>query len=111
MPGAAALVLADRPADAEALARYVVGIQTDIGLADPVLLATARRIWGQALSALGRFDEAEVPLLEAHEIEADALGEDHMRTQSTVDALVELYGRWGDEAQRTVWEGRRTPSS
>jgi len=100
---AAALVLADRAADAEALARYVAGLQESIGLDDPLLVGSTQRTWGRALTALRRLDEAEDHLLEAHAIQDQALGSAHPHTRSTVEALVELYNTWDRPRDAEAW--------
>jgi len=101
---AAALVLGDKAADAEALARYVVGLEEAIGLDDAVFVGSARRTWGQALTALGRYPEAEEQLLAAYEIQDEELGPGQMHTQSTVRALVKLYEAWNRAGEAATWK-------
>ena len=103
---AAALIMADRAEDAEALARYVVGVEEAIGLDDPVMVASALSTWGRALAAMERFEEAEEQLLAAHELQERELGAEHPRTQRNVQALVELYGAWGRTDEASAWEAR-----
>jgi tetratricopeptide (TPR) repeat protein len=104
---AGALILADEAAEGEALAANVVAVQDSIELTDPVLAGSARRTWGQALTALGRFAEAEEPLLGAYELQAAELGPTHGQTQSSVRALVDLYEQWGRGADADAWRSRR----
>lgn len=103
---AAALRLGGNASAAEAIARSVVAAQDEVGLDDPTLSGSARRIWGTALSDLGRHEEAETALLGAYEIQEPALGAEHQQTQSTVTALVELYERWGRTDDLATWRGR-----
>jgi tetratricopeptide (TPR) repeat protein len=57
---------------------------------------------GACLTELGRFDEAEFALTEAHRILSASIGANHERTRTTLTALVNLYEAWGkpDEAER-----------
>jgi tetratricopeptide (TPR) repeat protein len=104
---AGALILAGEATEGEAIAASIVALQDSIELADPVLVGAARRTWGQALTALSRFEEAEQPLLSAYELQAAELGPTHTQTQSTVRALVDLYEQWGRGADADAWRSRR----
>jgi tetratricopeptide (TPR) repeat protein len=104
---AGALILAGEASDGEALAANVVAVQDSIELTDPVLVGSARRTWGQALTSLGRFAEAEQPLLSAYELQAAELGPTHGQTQSSIGALVDLYEQWGRGADADAWRSRR----
>ena len=104
---AGALILADEALEGEAIAANVVAVQDSIELTDPVMVGSARRTWGQALTALSRFSEAEQPLLSAYELQAAELGPTHRQTQSTVRALVDLYEQWGRVADADAWRSRR----
>jgi non-specific serine/threonine protein kinase/serine/threonine-protein kinase len=61
---------------------------------------------GACLAALERYDEAEAELVEAHEILAAALGEDHDQTRKAVEDLVALYDRWGRSDRAARWSGK-----
>ena len=108
---AGALILADEASEGEALAANVVAIQDSIELTDPVLVGAARRTWGQALTALGRFAEAEQQLLSAYEIQVEGLDATHPQTQSTVRALVSLYEEWGRGADADAWRATTSGAS
>jgi tetratricopeptide (TPR) repeat protein len=55
-----------------------------------------------ALTAQGRFEEAELLLLEAYRDIRKDFTDEHARTQATIRRLANLYERWGkeDEARR-----------
>jgi non-specific serine/threonine protein kinase/serine/threonine-protein kinase len=50
---------------------------------------------GVCLATLGRYDEAEVSLLEAHSISESTLGAYHEKTLDAAQSLVGLYETWG----------------
>ena len=67
------------------------------------------------LVALEEFEEAERHYLESHDILAETLGPEHNRTQTVVQAIIDLYdllhaqrpsAGYADEAER--WRGMRT---
>lgn len=101
-----ALLMADRPAEAEAIAADAATVQRDSGLVDPVLVGSTLRVWGRALSRLGRYQEAEDHLLEAWELQSVELGEDHVHTRSNIPPLVELYEAWGRTDDAAEWRAR-----
>ncbi len=100
---AAALLSGGRAADAEALARHVVESEESIGLTDPVFVGAAKRTWGRALAELGRFEEAEVQLVAAHELQEAELGAEHAHTRRSTQALVDLYESWGRAEEAARW--------
>jgi len=100
---ARALLMGGRARDAEALAREVVAGERAIDLADASMLGNALRTWGRALTALGRFAEAEEPLSDAYAVDEEAWGSAHRRTQATVASLVALYEAWGREGDAARW--------
>jgi serine/threonine protein kinase/tetratricopeptide (TPR) repeat protein len=103
---AAAILLSGRAEEAAALAGEAVQAEREIGLTDAALQGAALVTWGRALTELGRFQEAEAPLLEAYEIQEDALGAEHARTRKAIEALVALYEAWGMEEQAVEWRER-----
>ena len=58
---------------------------------------------GAILTKLGRHDEAETFLLEAHRGLVDSSGSDHVRTLTAAGYLVELYEAWGKPDQAAEW--------
>jgi non-specific serine/threonine protein kinase/serine/threonine-protein kinase len=104
---AAAILLSGRAEEAAALAGEAVQAEREIGLTDAALQGAALGTWGRALTELGRFQEAEAPLLEAYEIQEGALGAEHARTRKAVGALVALYEAWGMEERAAEWRERR----
>jgi len=103
---ARALLAGGRTSEAEALARRVVDGQVSAGVQEPLRRGLAMRVLGQSLTALGRFDEAEPELLEAHDIVEAAVGPEHPQTRAAVDAIVTLYDAWGQPDQAEEWRGR-----
>ena len=77
-------------------------------MTDPVFLGTARRTSGRALTALGRFEEAEERLSEAYELLEPELGAQHRQTRTTADALGDLYEAWGLPEEVAIWRERGT---
>ena len=61
---------------------------------------------GRALSALGRFDEAESQLLEAHGILVAALSSDHEQTTRVVGYIADLYDAWDKPDKATEWRAK-----
>jgi tetratricopeptide (TPR) repeat protein len=66
--------------------------------------------YGRALTKLGRHEEAEQALLEAHGIRLAAHGAEHQRTIKAVNALADLYDAWheaepdkGYDAKAAEW--------
>lgn len=59
--------------------------------------------YGECLTAMGRFDDAEPRLLEAYGVLLNALGTDHERTRKAVERLVALYGAAGREDEAARW--------
>ncbi len=90
--------------------------------------ATARRTWtgtlakwlgsylhhlGAARLGLGRLAESEATLLEAHALLVAGFGDEHPRTQLTVEQLSQLYDTWhraepgkGYDATATEWRAK-----
>ena len=66
---------------------------------------------GSALTALGRFSEAERELLEAERVMREALGTEHQRYREAVEKLIELYDRWGRPMERESWADLLDPPS
>ena len=62
--------------------------------------------YGEALTGLGRYSEAEAELLEAHEILTEVAGAGDDRTQKAVQALVDLYEAWGKPDMAEEWRGK-----
>ncbi|MEM7415600.1 MAG: tetratricopeptide repeat protein [Gemmatimonadota bacterium] len=103
-----ALLGQGRAEAAASMTADIVTIQDEQGLIDPVLVGSTRRVLGRSLTDLGRFDEAEQRLLQAWELQENALGADHVHTQSNVVALIALYDAWGRSAEAAEWRRRST---
>ena len=59
--------------------------------------------YGMCLINLGRFDEAETTLDEAHQILSASLGADHDRTRTAATAMVDLYDAWRKPEPAAKW--------
>jgi len=57
--------------------------------------ARAQSAWGECLVALGRYDQAESTLLNAHEVLVAQVGEKSTAAVDTTRRLVRLYKAWG----------------
>lgn len=62
--------------------------------------------WGECLTDMRRFEQAESALLEGHVVLESTYGGDHEQTQGAAKALADLYDRWGRAADRDTWAGR-----
>ena len=56
-------------------------------------------------AALGRFDEAEALLLQAHRLisQQEGYGPDHPAAKAQVEQLIEVYGAWPKPAELDRW--------
>ena len=61
---------------------------------------------GSVLSKLGRYEQAERSLLEAHGILRDGLGATHRRTIKTIDTLADVYDKWGRPEKAREWRDK-----
>jgi non-specific serine/threonine protein kinase/serine/threonine-protein kinase len=77
---------------------------------DHPVTTNALSLRGQALRQLGRFDEAEEVLLEAHASFERANGPDHGSTQEVVRELVTLYEAWSKPEEAAAWSDRLAAS-
>ncbi|MBL8900234.1 MAG: serine/threonine protein kinase [Planctomycetes bacterium] len=64
---------------------------------------------GRCETNLGRFDEAERTLLEAHAVLEKVLPAGHVRIHGAIRNLVALYEKSGNEAQRAAWAAKLPP--
>ena len=62
--------------------------------------------YGEALTFLKRYDDAEKTLLSAHARLSGSLGETHAKTLQAVEALVKLYETWDKPEQAARWRAR-----
>ncbi len=103
---AAAILLGGDAARAEeGVAGAVEGMRAQ-EMHDAVLYGSALRTWGRALTELERFGEAESVLLEAYELQAEALGSEHRRAQATAESLRDVYSAWGRNDDAELWAER-----
>jgi serine/threonine protein kinase/tetratricopeptide (TPR) repeat protein len=66
---------------------------------------------GTALTALGRYTEAESRLIDGHQILSEVVGDDDKRTREAVTGLVELYERSGQTELRERWARKLAPEA
>ncbi len=76
------------------------------GRFSPMGIASFQRYRGQAFQALGRFEEAETALLEAHELAEATLGADNPQTAILTKLVVALYEEQGKTELAGVWRAR-----
>ncbi len=95
----------DQGRHAEALAQYDLLLERAPGVlpAGHWFVELCRSSSGFCLIKLGRFDEAEARLVEAHAALLASLGADHVRTLLTAARLVELYESWGRPEQAAAF--------
>ena len=67
--------------------------------------ATIRK-YGVCLTALRRYEKAEVSLREAHKILVVAVGAEHGQTLKVIPNLVELYDAWGKPDKAAEWRAK-----
>jgi tetratricopeptide (TPR) repeat protein len=70
---------------------------------DHYFLGIFRGNAGECLTATGDYVRAEPLLLSAEHILRAALGPDHPRTTKAVERIVDLYNRWGRDAEAETW--------
>jgi hypothetical protein len=58
---------------------------------------------GACLTRLGRYEQAQNALLEAHEILVSTVGEENPQTLKAVANLVELYDAWNKPSESERW--------
>ena len=79
----------------------------DEGFVDNLeLRGTIRVRYGEALTGVERFDEAENLLLEGHHLLTERLGNNHRSVRRTTKALTELYDAWGRADDAASWRQR-----
>ncbi len=110
---AAAELARQKPAEAEVLVREGLRIRTrapDIVpsrrrtmLEDDWSLGAAKSLLGGALVALGRYDEAETVLLDAHRDLAALRQSESAAMKGTLAHLVDLYEAWGKHEQAATY--------
>ena len=84
-----------RPDEAETVAKESVEILAGSLPENHWRLAIAKSVWGQALLDLGRFDEAEPLVLEAHPLIETARGKTTASTRESLARVVRLYEQTG----------------
>ena len=103
---AAVLHQLGRFAEAEPLFREVLALDVEHLPAGHWFFGLHRSRFGELLTALERWPEAEAELVAGHEVLATQLGPEHARTQRAVRALVTLYEGVGDPARAAELQAR-----
>jgi hypothetical protein len=67
--------------------------------------------YGECLAGLGRDQEAEVALREAHRLLCESLGAEHERTRQVVGILADLYERLDQPEQAVAWRQKLGPAA
>lgn len=100
-------------AEAHALVLEAMTIHQAALPAEHFGIVEAQRVLGECLTALGRYEEAEVQLLGTQSICERQFGAVHVRTITVTEALVELYAAWheaeagrGHDASAARWRAK-----
>ncbi|MBN2562642.1 MAG: serine/threonine protein kinase [Phycisphaerae bacterium] len=92
------LLMKGQPEDiqrAEGVLREALEIRRNALSGGHWLIATAESLLGGALTAQGRYEDAEALLLRSHPIIRDRRGEEDSRAVAALERIVELYEAWG----------------
>ncbi|MEZ5967031.1 MAG: serine/threonine-protein kinase [Planctomycetota bacterium] len=98
----------DRLAEAEALLREAATRAAPALGPDHFLVGDLKSCWGSVLVKLGRFVEAERPLLEGYAWLERTMGAGKVPTRRAAGELVRLYRQWGKPDEATKWESMAT---
>ena len=98
------LVRAGRPAEGEPLLRNALAATEKAAPADSPELAEYRRQLGEALTALRRYDEAELLLLGSHDVVNRTFDTHHPESRASAAALAALYSAWGKPDQAAKYQ-------
>jgi serine/threonine protein kinase/Tfp pilus assembly protein PilF len=94
------------PAQAERLFREAVSIRQGVFGTEPTSVAEAKGLWGESLLDLGRYSEAEKPLLESYEHIRNSPGANILPRREGAERLAALYERWGRADKAAEWQKR-----
>jgi tetratricopeptide (TPR) repeat protein len=73
---------------------------------DDPAIAKANQLWGTCLTELGRYEEAEVALLEAYNTLSASADSDPQLVRNAADFIIELYEAWGKADAAAEWQAR-----
>jgi hypothetical protein len=93
-------------AAAEPLLRESVDTFCALSYVEPWRVARAQSAWGECLTALGRFAEAEPLLVESYETMLTEMGTAFCETPPALKRIVALYDAWGDPQKAAAWRER-----
>ncbi|MEN8162951.1 MAG: tetratricopeptide repeat protein [Acidobacteriota bacterium] len=94
---------AGRPAQALVNLERAVDLAAGIYPEGHLNLAVMRAKYGECLSRLSRFTEAEAILVPAHTVINAQLGDEHWRTRQAAEMVAELYTGWGKTEEADRW--------
>jgi tetratricopeptide (TPR) repeat protein len=95
-----------RLAEAEALWLEIVQTAERVFTTGYYEVPAFRRHYGQCLTDMARYAEAEKQLLMAYDSELAIRGEAHRKTRAVVGNLVHLYESWGKPDKVAEWRAR-----
>ena len=100
------LLARDRAAEAEPLSRAVAQAAPEMLPPGNWMIGVYEKAYGEVLTRLGRYDEAEARLLASVRILETALGAQHPRTRGGIDAVVDLYAAWSKPQTADEWRAK-----
>ena len=107
---ARAQLLRKEAANAEPLLRKALEIRQRAYPAGNWRIGEAESVLGECFTALGRYEEAEGLLLDAHRLLKDGSGWEGEEAQATRTRLVALYEAWGRPDRAAAYRPERRPS-
>ncbi|MGH9380768.1 MAG: tetratricopeptide repeat protein [Thermoanaerobaculia bacterium] len=93
------LLAQGRPAQAESVLRQVLQIRRRVLPDGDWTIGTTKSLLGVSLTALGRYEEAEPLLVQAHRSLNDIAGQQGRDARATIASLIALYEAWGRPEQ------------
>ncbi|MGD8451971.1 MAG: serine/threonine-protein kinase [Phycisphaerae bacterium] len=103
-----ASLMVERGRAAEAADEYTGLLEVAARVLPPehYMVRVFRSGYGECLTALQRYEEAEALLLPVYEGLSTDVGARHQHTQRTVERIVALYEAWGRPEQAATWRAR-----
>ena len=93
-----------RLGDQEAADARIAEVTPRLGEVEPKKQAMLQLDLGRVHTMAGRFEDAELVLLESHGIYVAAYGGSHYMTQQTVQALIAMYDAWAESGSAEATE-------
>ncbi len=92
--------------EAEPLQREALVTAEQVWPEGHFLTETYRSHWGECLTAMRRFPEAEEQLLLSHRKLQEMLPEGHRSIVNRMRSLAELYEAWGKQEEASTWRAK-----